>query len=204
MLGQRAVCAMSYRLPPLNGLRAFEASARHLSFKRASDELGVTPGAVSQQVKSLEASLGVQLFRRFQRGLLLTAEGENYLPSISKAFHTIAEATEGVAPALKGRKLRVGVSPVLSEQSYPAIENLRRPGEWPRVTLVATDDLSKLIDGKVDALLRTSLQSPAGLHVDCIELRALKGALLPTTLVTLPGLAGCREHRALVKFLRSA
>ncbi|RZN13131.1 hypothetical protein CWO91_00670 [Bradyrhizobium genosp. SA-3] len=53
---------MSYRLPPLNSLRAFEASARHLSFKRASDELCVTPGAVSQQVKSLEASLGVQLF----------------------------------------------------------------------------------------------------------------------------------------------
>jgi LysR family glycine cleavage system transcriptional activator len=201
---QRAVCAMSYRLPPLNGLRAFEASGRHLSFKRASDELGVTPGAVSQQVKGLEASLGVQLFRRFHRGLLLTAAGENYLSSISKAFHTIAEATEGIAPALKGRKLRVGVSPALSEQSHPAIESLRRPGKSPRVTLSATDDLSKLIDGKVDALLRTSLQSPAGLHVDRIELRALKGALLPTTLVTLPGLAGCREHRALVKFLRSA
>src|SRR6266851_776145 len=195
---------MSYRLPPLNGLRAFEASARHLSFKRASDELCVTPGAVSQQVKSLEASLGVQLFRRFHRGLLLTADGEKYLPSISRAFHTIADATEGIAPALKGRKLRVGGSPALSDQGHPAIENLRRPGDWPRITLIATDDLSKLIDGKVDALLRTSLQSPACLHVDRIELRALKGALLPTTLVTLPGLAGCREHRALVKFLRSA
>jgi LysR family glycine cleavage system transcriptional activator len=196
-------CAMSYRLPPLNGLRAFEASARHLSFKRASDELCVTPGAVSQQVKSLEASLGVQLFRRLHRGLLLTAAGEDYQSSISKAFHTIADATEGIAPALKGRKLRLGVSPALPEQSHPAIANLRRPGEWPRITLVATDDLSKLIDGKVDALLRTSQQSPAGLHVDRIELRAPEGALLSTTLVTLPGLAGCQEHRALVKFLRS-
>jgi LysR family glycine cleavage system transcriptional activator len=195
---------MSYRLPPLHGLRAFEASARHLSFKRAADELCVTPGAVSQQVKTLETSLGVQLFRRFHRGLLLTTEGENYLPSISKAFHTISDATDGVAPTLKGRKLRVGVSPMLSEQSYPAIENLPRSGEWPRTKVVATDDLSKLIDGKVDALLRTSLQSPPGLHVDRIELRASTGALLPTTLVTLPGLAGCREHRALVKFLRNA
>src|SRR6266566_7168937 len=61
-------CAMSYRLPPLNGLRAFEASARHLSFKRAADELSVTPGAISQQVKSLEASIGVKLFRRLPRG----------------------------------------------------------------------------------------------------------------------------------------
>ena len=59
---------MSYRLPPLNGLRAFEASARHLSFRRAADELCVTPGAVSQQVKSLEASIGVKLFRRLPRG----------------------------------------------------------------------------------------------------------------------------------------
>jgi LysR family glycine cleavage system transcriptional activator len=195
---------MSYRLPPLNGLRAFEASARHLSFKRAADELCVTPGAVSQQVKSLEASLGVQLFRRFHRGLLLTAEGENYLPSISRAFHTISDATEGVAPALKGRKLRLGVSPTLSEQSDSAIENLLRSGEWPRTKLVATDDLSELIDGKVDALLRTSPQSPPGLHVDRIELRSSTGAILPTTLVTLPGLAGCREHQALVKFLRRA
>ena len=193
---------MSYRLPPLNGLRAFEASARHLSFKRAADELSVTPGAVSQQVKSLEASLGVQLFRRFHRGLLLTEAGENYLPSISKAFHTIAEATEGLAPALKGRKLRIGVSPRLSEQSYPAIENMRRSGALSRTRLAATDDLSKLVDGKLDVLLRTSLQSPPGLHVDRIELRASTGALLPTTLVTLPGLAGCREHRALLKLLR--
>jgi LysR family glycine cleavage system transcriptional activator len=194
---------MSYRLPPLNGLRAFEASARHLSFKRAADELSVTPGAVSQRVKGLEASLGVQLFRRFHRGLILTADGENYLPAISKAFHAISDATDGVAPALKGRKLRVGVSPKLSEQSYPAIENLPRSGEWSRTKLVATDDLRKLFDGKVDALLRTSLQSPPGLHVDRIELRASTGTLLSTTLVTLPGLAGCREHRALVKFLRN-
>jgi LysR family glycine cleavage system transcriptional activator len=194
---------MSYRLPPLNGLRAFEASARHLSFKRAADELAVTPGAVSQQVKILEAALDVQLFRRFHRGLLLTEAGENYLPSISKAFHTIAEATEDLTPALKGRKLRIGVSPRLSEQSYPAIENMRRSAEWSRTRLLATDDLSKLIDGKLDALLRTSLQSPPGLHVDRIELRAPTGALLPTTLVTLPGLAGCREHRALLKLLRS-
>jgi hypothetical protein len=80
------------------------------------------------------------------------------------------------------------------EQSYPAIEKMRQSGEWSRNRLVATDDLSKLIDGKLDALLRTSLQSPPGLHVDRIELRALTGAVVPTMLVTLPGLAGCREH----------
>jgi len=60
---------MSHRLPPLNGLRSFEAAARHLSFTHAADELGVTPGAVSQQVKSLEGALGITLFRRLPRSL---------------------------------------------------------------------------------------------------------------------------------------
>src|ERR1700754_2806381 len=113
--------AMSYRLPPLNSLRAFECSARHLSFKRAADELCVTPGAVSQQVKSLEASVGVPLFRRLPRGLLLTAAGETYLPLISNAFRMISDATEHVAPALKVRVLRVGVSRALSEKRHPVI-----------------------------------------------------------------------------------
>ena len=104
---------MSYRLPPLNGLRAFEASARHLSFRRAADELHVTPGAVSQQVKSLEASIGVKLFRRLPRGLLLTAAGEDYLPSISRAFGAISEATDSVAPTPRGRRWRFAISPTL-------------------------------------------------------------------------------------------
>ena len=193
---------MSYRLPPLNGLRAFEASARHLSFRRAADELCVTPGAVSQQVKSLEASIGVKLFRRLPRGLLLTAAGEDYLPSISRAFSAISDAAENVAPTPKGRRLRFAISPTLRREEHPAICILQR--DQPLAKLVFTADLSQLLDGKVDALLRASPQSPPGLHVDHIELRTTTGAYLPTTLVTLPGLAGCREHRALVKFLRNA
>ena len=193
---------MSYRLPPLNGLRAFEASARHLSFKRAADELCVTPGAVSQQVKSLEASIGVKLFRRLPRGLLLTAAGEGYLPSISGAFRAISDATEIVAPALKGRGLRFAISTALRREDHPAIGHLKRHQSLAK--LVFTDDLSQLLDGKIDALLRTSLQSPPGLHVDHIDLRTSSGAQLQTTLVTLPGLAGCREHRALLKILRNA
>ena len=188
---------MSYRLPPLNGLRAFEASARHLSFRRAADELCVTPGAVSQQVKSLEASIGVKLFRRLPRGLLLTAAG-----SISRAFHAISDATENVAATPKGRRLRFAISPTLWQEEHPAIRDLKR--HLPTVKLVFTDDMSQLLDGKIDALLRASLQSPPGLHADRIDLRTSTGGHLPTTLVTLPGLAGCREHRALVKFLKSA
>jgi hypothetical protein len=76
---------ISHRLPPLNGLRSFEAAARRLSFTRAADELSVTPGAVSQQVRSLERALGITLFRRLPRSLILTDEGEAYLPAIVRA-----------------------------------------------------------------------------------------------------------------------
>src|ERR1700709_1233096 len=76
---------------PLNALRAFEASARQLSFTRAGLELRVTQAAVSQQVKGLEQRLGVQLFRRLPRGLALTDEGQLLLPSIVEAFGRLTE-----------------------------------------------------------------------------------------------------------------
>lgn len=76
---------------PLNALRAFEASARHLSFTRAAIELCVTQAAVSHQVKSLEAQLNVTLFKRLPRGLMLTSEGETLLPVVRESFDRIAQ-----------------------------------------------------------------------------------------------------------------
>lgn len=75
---------------PLNALRAFEASARHLSFTRAAIELCVTQAAVSHQVKGLEAQLNVTLFKRLPRGLMLTREGETLLPVLRESFDRIA------------------------------------------------------------------------------------------------------------------
>src|SRR5260221_4383426 len=74
---------------PLNALRAFEAAARQLSFTRAGLELRVTQAAVSHQVKSLEAMLGVQLFRRLPRGLALTDEGQALIPVLAESFERI-------------------------------------------------------------------------------------------------------------------
>jgi LysR family glycine cleavage system transcriptional activator len=82
------------RLPPLHALRAFEAAARHLSFKRAAAELHVTPGAVSHQVKLLESLLGVPLFRRLTRALELTAEGHLLLPKVGEGLATLHSAFE--------------------------------------------------------------------------------------------------------------
>ncbi len=80
------------RTPPLNTLRFFEAAARHLSFKKAANELHVTPGAVSHQVKVLEEFLGVALFRRLTRALELTAEASAMLPRVREAMAILAEA----------------------------------------------------------------------------------------------------------------
>src|SRR5512141_3181267 len=80
------------RLPPLNALRAFDAAARHLSFKKAAREMHVTAGAVSHQVKLLEDHLGVTLFRRLTRALELTAEAQAMLHKVREGLESLAEA----------------------------------------------------------------------------------------------------------------
>ncbi len=94
---------------PLKALRAFEASARHLSFTRAAEELHVTQAAVSHQVKLLETQLKVPLFTRLPRGLMLTQEGERLLPVLNGAFDQIAHTLERVGESSYREVLNVGV-----------------------------------------------------------------------------------------------
>jgi LysR family transcriptional regulator, glycine cleavage system transcriptional activator len=90
------------RIPPLNGLRAFEAAGRHLSFKRAASELHVTQAAIGHQVRALETQLGVALFVRLHRALQLTPAGARYLPALSDAFDRLHDASA----LLRGRSTR--------------------------------------------------------------------------------------------------
>ena len=85
---------MPRRLPALNALKAFEAAARHESFTRAAEELCVTQGAVSHQVKALEAELGIKLFNRERQRLAITEAGRAYLAVVRDAFDRIASGTE--------------------------------------------------------------------------------------------------------------
>src|SRR5918998_3077537 len=85
---------MLRRLPALNALKAFEAAARHESFTRAAEELHVTQGAVSHQVKALEAELGVKLFNRERQRLVITEAGRQYLTVLRDALDRIALGTE--------------------------------------------------------------------------------------------------------------
>ncbi len=94
---------------PLNALRAFEVSARHLSFTRAAEELSVTQTAVSMQVKNLEQRLGVTLFRRLPRGLALTDEGLALLPVVAQSFGRIADVLAQFEDGRRREVLTVGV-----------------------------------------------------------------------------------------------
>ena len=101
---------MTRQLPPLNGLKAFEAAARSESFTRAAEELNVTQGAVSQQVKRLEATLGLKLFRRERQRLILTEAGRNYLVVIRDALDQIAVGTQRLLQRQESGVLTISTS----------------------------------------------------------------------------------------------
>src|SRR5260370_3842751 len=102
---------MPRQLPPLNALKAFEAAARSESFTRAAEELCVTQGAVSHQVKSLEATLGIKLFNRERQGLAITDSGREYLNVVRDALDRIAVGTERVLQRQSSGVLTVSTSP---------------------------------------------------------------------------------------------
>src|SRR5207237_5975297 len=102
---------MRPRLPSLNALKAFEAAARHESFTRAAEELCVTQGAVSHQVKALEAELGVKLFNRERQRLLITEAGRDYLNVVRDALDRIAIGTERLLQRQSAGVLTVSTSP---------------------------------------------------------------------------------------------
>ena len=105
---------MSYRLPPLNSLRAFEAAARHLSFKDAGDELAVTPTAISHQIRGLEDYLGFTLFRRLTRAIELTDEGRAMLPKVREGLENFAAAIENTRRRETAGRLNVTAPPAFA------------------------------------------------------------------------------------------
>jgi LysR family glycine cleavage system transcriptional activator len=102
---------MSRRLPSLNALKAFEAAARHESFTKAAEELCVTQGAVSHQVKALEGELGIRLFARERQRLVITEAGRSYLEVVRDAFDRLAAGTNRLLQRQKTGVLTVTTSP---------------------------------------------------------------------------------------------
>ncbi len=103
-----------YSLPPLTSLSVFECSARHLSFKRAAQELSVTPGAVSHQIKLLEQELGASLFDRRHRGVMLTPDGQDLFETLATSFESIAKRIGRIRDADTTDKITVGSTTAIS------------------------------------------------------------------------------------------
>ncbi|UHL63767.1 transcriptional regulator GcvA [Paralcaligenes sp. KSB-10] len=107
-------CSMSRRLPPLNALRAFEASARNASFTRAAQELFVTQGAVSRHVAALEDWLKVKLFDRGRYGIELTAQGHVYFRTVKNALDQIEYGTQQLRQSPDENRLRIKLPPTFA------------------------------------------------------------------------------------------
>ena len=146
---------MTRRIPPFPSIRAFEAAARHLSFKRAAEELHVTRSAVSHQIKALEQYLGVALFRRNPQGVDLTDAGKTYLPMVGGALDRIASASEQLSADRLTGPLTIGTSSAFASRWL--LPRLGRFHEaYPRIdlrlaTVVAPVDFAR---DDVDAGLR--------------------------------------------------
>ena len=157
---------MYSNLPPLKSLRIFESAARHVSFTLAANELHVTHGAVSKQIKGLEEYLGMPLFIRLHRKLQLTDEGKLYLPHIQAALQRIKNATSDMqSQRLNTQSLSINVLPSLSLGGLiPHLEEfkLQYPGLYVDLSIGNnSDDLSH---SDADVAIRTATEKPTDVN----------------------------------------
>ena len=156
---------MNRRTYPLTALRAFEAAARNLSFVKAADELHVTPAAISHQVKSLEDFLGVQLFRRLPRGLLLNDVGQLFLPELREGFARLDRAVERVQQSDRHGPLMISVAPAFAAKwLVPRLE--RFSAAYPDIDVRISARLA-MVDFRrdtFDAAIRLGRGTYAGLE----------------------------------------
>lgn len=147
-------------LPPLNGLRAFVAAGRQLSFRAAAEELGVTQGAVAQQVRGLEAHLGLRLFLREPRGLALTDDGRRYHAAVSEAFAALTDATAALRAAPS--RVTISVTPTFaSKWLIPQLSDFTKAHPDIDLRITATERVSSFHSDGIDLAVRQG-QPPFG------------------------------------------
>jgi LysR family glycine cleavage system transcriptional activator len=153
------------RLPPLTELRAFEAAARHLSFKAAAANLGVTPTAISHQIRLLEQHCGQPLFRRRPRPLALTWAGEQLFPVVRDGFESIADALATVQACAASGRLRVTATNAFAARwLVPRLPRWRQAHPRFRLDIVGTDALLNLRTGEADIAVRYARSPPSDGH----------------------------------------
>src|ERR1700736_5294297 len=146
---------MSARLPSLNGLRAFEAAARHLSFTNAASELNVTQTAISHQIRRLEEELGIRLFVRQNRALALTPEARDYLPGVRAAFNDLRLATDPLQRRDNDHVLTVStLASLAAKWLLPRLSAFQEAHPGIDVRITTSTGLVDFKGGDVDAAIR--------------------------------------------------
>lgn len=190
------------RLPPLNALRAFEAAARHESFKAAAAELGVTPAAVGHQIRALEAQLGVALFRRFNRAVETTPAGLRLRPGLSAGLDQMAAAVADIAPRHEDRILTISVAPTLAARwLVPRLDDFY---ERHADITVRFDTAFHLVDFQregVDLAVRFCAGPEPGQHGDLLFPERVGPVCSPSLLsdAAIPGALGAARGQRLLQ-----
>ena len=150
------------KLPPLHALRAFEAAARHLHFTKAAEELGLTPTAISHQVRLLEDLLGSQLFIRQPRPIRLTPEGERLFPVLRDALDSVAHAIEDMAAAASDEPLTISMPHSFASRWFVPRMLQMTEETGLEVVIDASDAMVELHARTVDAAIRYPSEPPRG------------------------------------------
>jgi LysR family transcriptional regulator, glycine cleavage system transcriptional activator len=158
---------MTARLPSLNGLRAFEAAARHLSFTLAASELNVTQTAISHQIRRLEEELGIRLFVRQNRALALTPEARDYLPGVRAAFNDLRLATDRLLRKDDDKVLTVStLASLAAKWLLPRLTDFQEHHPGIDVRITTSTSLVDFQRDNVDAAIRYGRGQWPGLRAD--------------------------------------
>jgi LysR family transcriptional regulator, glycine cleavage system transcriptional activator len=158
---------MTARLPSLNGLRAFEAAARHLSFTLAASELNVTQTAISHQIRRLEDELGIRLFVRQNRALALTPEARDYLPGVRAAFNDLRLATDRLLRKDDDKVLTVStLASLAAKWLLPRLTDFQEHHPGIDVRITTSTSLVDFQRDNVDAAIRYGRGQWPGLRAD--------------------------------------
>jgi LysR family glycine cleavage system transcriptional activator len=155
------------RLPHLLALRAFEAAARHQNFSRAADEIHVTHGAVSHQVRALEEELGLALFTRKGKRVAITAQGAQFAHAVRKALQDIADATQVVRSQARQKRLTVSAIPSFAARWLaPRLGKFIDQNPDTELVLQSSGQLQDLVRDGIDVGIRFGLGQYPGLAVE--------------------------------------
>jgi LysR family transcriptional regulator, glycine cleavage system transcriptional activator len=158
---------MTTRLPSLNGLRAFEAAARHLSFTQAASELNVTQTAISHQIRRLEEELGIRLFVRKNRALALTPKARDYLPGVRAAFNDLRLATDRLLRKDDDHVLTVStLASLAAKWLLPRLTAFQEAHPGIDVRITTSTGLVDFRGGDVDAAIRYGRGNWQGLRAE--------------------------------------